>query len=138
MADSLTIGQLAKRAGVKVETIRFYERRGLLAEPGRSPSGYRQYPLEIVARVKFIRRAKSLGFTLNDIQSLLALSEGPGSCRDIRAQALAKVEEVEQRIQDLQRVRSALRELAGRCEEDAGAPRECPILKALYSDEGGL
>lgn len=74
--EALTIGQLARHAGVGVETIRFYEREGLLAEPERRPSGYRQYPAEVVRRVRFIRHAKELGFTLREIQGLLELSVG--------------------------------------------------------------
>ena len=93
--EALTIGQLARQAAVGVETIRFYEREGLLAEPERRPSGYRQYPAEVVRRVRFIRHAKELGFTLKEIQELLELRVDPvSSCADVRRHARAKIADI--------------------------------------------
>ena len=130
--ETLSIGQLAKRAGVGVETIRFYERKGLIAEPARRPSsGYRQYPEEVVRRVRFIRRAKALGFTLREIQDLLELNASPHStCAEVRSKAEAKLVDVRQKIRDLQRIERALATLAASC-KGSGPIESCPILAAL-------
>jgi len=127
----LTIGQVARRAGLGVETVRYYEREGLLAAPDRRPSGYRAYPEGVVARLRFIRRAKELGFTLREIKDLLELTADPATTRaELRGRAEAKVADVEARIADLTRVRDALRDLASQC--DGHGPLDgCPILHAL-------
>lgn len=128
---ALTIGQLAKRAGVGVETIRFYEREGLLAEPARLASGYRQYPPEAVDRVRFIRRAQRLGFKLGEVKELLALRENPeAGCRDVREKATAKLTDIDARIADLQAMRADLARLVARCEGE-GPASGCPILTAI-------
>src|SRR5688572_27027868 len=96
----LTIGQLAKRAGVNLETIRYYERRGLLSEPPRRASGYRQYRPDVVARIRFIKRAQELGFSLNEIHELLSLRvEAATVCSDVKQRAEAKVAEIEQKME---------------------------------------
>ncbi len=129
--NGLRIGQLATATDVGVETLRFYERRGLLAEPPRRRSGYRQYPREAVARVRFIRRAKELGFTLRQIGELLQLRVDPDkSCADVRAVAKAKIADVEARIDDLGRIKAALERLARAC-RGKGPTSECPILDAI-------
>ncbi len=131
---ALTIGQVAKQAGVGVETIRFYERSGLLKEPPRSRSGYRKYPADAVARVMFIRRAKDLGFTLNEIADLLALRvDADTTCADVKARADAKIAGIEDRIRELQRMKRALTRLAASCHGSEPAS-ECPILEALQED----
>ena len=133
--SDLTIGKLASAAGVGVETIRFYERQGLLPEPRRRRSGYRQYPPEAVARVLFIRRAKRLGFTLKQITDLLELRVDPDkSCADVRALAEAKIVDVDQKMRELQRIKSALKKLASTCRGE-GPTRECPILDAIETDD---
>jgi MerR family copper efflux transcriptional regulator len=133
--ESITIGQLAKAAGVGVETVRFYEREGLVAEPPRKRSGYRQYPVEAIARVRFIRRAKDLGFTLKEITELLELRIDPQkSCADVRALAKAKIADVETRIQDLTRLKNALETLSRAC-RGQGPTSECPILDAITARE---
>src|SRR5262245_35107394 len=109
----LTIGQVAREAGVGVETVRFYEREGLLDEPARRASGYRQYTRDAVARLRFIRRAKELGFTLKEIGELLALRDDPGA--DVRARAAAHLTDIEARIRDLTRMRGALVQLIDTC-----------------------
>ncbi|MEM9557344.1 MAG: MerR family DNA-binding protein [Acidobacteriota bacterium] len=134
--DTLTIGQLARAADVGVETIRFYERRGLLAEPPRRPSGYRQYEPEAADRLRFIRRAKELGFTLDEIGELLALRARPTENRDrVRAAASAKIDDIERRIADLEQMRGVLARLVSACEERSehadAAMSGCPILEAL-------
>ena len=127
----LTIGQLASRAEVGVETLRFYERRGLIADPPRRPSGYRQYPPETVDRLRFIRRAKELGFSLDEIAELLTLRSSPAENRgQVRRTARAKIADIEQRIADLERMRRTLLKLTDACEHGR-ASEECPILAAL-------
>lgn len=133
--DSVTIGQLAKAAEVGVETVRFYEREGLLAPPPRKRSGYRQYPPEAIARVRFIRRAKDLGFTLKEILELLELRIDPDrSCADVRALAKAKIADVDVKLADLVRIKSALETLARAC-RGKGPTSECPILDAIVAPE---
>lgn len=129
-----TIGQVARDVGVGVETVRFYERKGLIAEPPRSGSGYRQYPPEAVERLRFIRRAKELGFTLDEIAELLAL--GGDACAQVRSLALAKVEDVEARIADLERMATVLRGLVDSCDRGEAAPG-CPILETIREGARG-
>lgn len=130
---AMTIGEVARRAGVKVETLRYYERHGLVPEPARSAAGYRQYGADTVRRIRFIRRAKALGFTLAEIRELLGLRAAPGvSCADVRAQAEAKIAEIDTRLQALVRMKSALARLAREC--GTGPVSECPILEALDAD----
>lgn len=133
--QALTIGRLARQAGVGVETIRFYEREGLIAQPDRRPSGYRQYQPDVVRRVRFIRHAKELGFTLKEIQELLELRVDPRStCEDVRKRAQAKVADIEKRIASLDRMKTALVRLGRRC-RGKGPTSECPILEELDRDE---
>lgn len=128
---ALSVGQVARRAGVGVETVRFYERQGLLAEPARKASGYRQYGDEAVAVLRFIRRAKLLGFTLKEIKGLLALRLDGGATRAaVRKQATAKVADIEAKIRDLRRMQAALAGLTAACHGD-GPAAGCPILEAL-------
>ncbi len=129
--ETMTIGKVARLAEVGVETIRFYEREGLIEQPPRRASGYRQYPQATVDRVRFIRRAKELGFSLKEIRELLALRMGPGTtCADIRERAENKIKDIEDRIRRLQRIKRALKKLIATC-SDQGAISECPILDAL-------
>lgn len=130
----LTIGQVARRGGVGVETVRFYERRGLLSEPPRRESGYRQYPEDVVARLRFIKRAKELGFSLKEIKELLALRVDPTTtCAEVRSKAAAKVADIEEKIQALQRIKKALLQLTAVC-RGRGPTSECPILDALEKE----
>jgi MerR family mercuric resistance operon transcriptional regulator len=127
----LRIGQVARAAGVNIETIRYYERCGLLSDPGRRESGYRAYPPEIVERVQFIKRAQQLGFTLREISGLLALRvDDRATCDQVRTQAEAKLAEIDARIADLQRLRNALASLAAACVH-GGPTGECQLLDAL-------
>lgn len=127
----LTIGQVAKQAGVGVETIRFYERQGLIERPARREGGYRRYPPDAAARVRFIRRAKELGFSLKEISDLLDLRVDPAvSCQDVRARAEAKLADIEGKIAALHRMGEVLRRLVGACQV-AGSTDGCPILGAL-------
>lgn len=127
----MTIGQIAIRSGVGIETVRFYEREGLLAKPERTQSGYRQFDEEVISRLMFIQRAKELGFTLNEIKELLSLRIEPGTCcKNVRAKAESKIADVEGKIRTLQRMKKALVRLTQECCEKGGGS-ECPILDAL-------
>jgi MerR family transcriptional regulator, copper efflux regulator len=129
--NELTIGWVARRAGLAIDTVRYYEREGLLEKPARTSSGYRQYPADAVARLRFIRQAKELGFTLSEIRELLALKVAPGkSCADVRARTKAKIIDIEQRVAQLNRMKRALAKLAVAC-SGRGPTSECPILDAM-------
>lgn len=131
----LSIGQLAKRAGVGIETIRFYEREGLLPEPARLPSGYRQYPPETVDRVKFLRRAQWLGFTLRDAKELLALRDDPAADRaEVRRKAVDKLADIDARLADLQGMRTELARLVAACTGGEGPAAGCPIIAAIDTE----
>lgn len=133
--ESMTVGRVAKAAGVGVETVRFYEREGLIPEPPRRSSGYRQYPPSAVKRIAFIKRAKELGFKLREIRQLLGLRVHPDeACGPVREAAEAKISEVEERIADLKRLKAVLADLVVAC-GDRRETSECPILRAL--DGGG-
>lgn len=114
--EALTTGTVARQAGVGVETIRFYEREGLIENPPRRESGYRQYPQETVSRVRFIRRAKELGFTLKEIKELLELRASPKSrCADVRRRAEATIDDIEQKVSALLGMKEALVKLTAAC-----------------------
>ncbi|MDC4207003.1 MAG: Hg(II)-responsive transcriptional regulator (plasmid) [Candidatus Manganitrophus sp.] len=130
----LTIGQLAKRAGVKIETVRYYERRGLILEPPRRESGYRQYAEDAVARIQFIKRAQELGFSLKEILELLSLRvDRHTTCKDVRQRAEAKISDIEVKIADLKRMKQALVKVTNAC-SGRGPTSECPILEAMNED----
>lgn len=135
---SLTIGALAERAGVGVETVRFYERRGLVRRPPRPRTGYRVYPEDTVGRIRFIRNAQALGFTLQEITALLGLRVTAGtSCAAVRSRAAAKLADVKQRLADLDRIRGALEKLVAAC-PGRGALISCTILEALDSPANSM
>lgn len=128
---SLTIGALARRAGVGVETVRFYERRGLVPRPPRPRSGYRAYPEETIGRIRFIRHAQALGFTLQETAALLALRLTAGSsCTAVRSRAAIKLADVKARIASLANIRDALEKLVATC-PGRGDLSTCTILEAL-------
>lgn len=129
MGSNLTIGKVARAAGVNVETIRYYERLKLLRQPLRPPGGVRRYADDAVARIRFIKRAQELGFSLAEIGRLLALQEAQ-SCAAARALAAEKLVLVEARVIDLERMRGVLVELIGRCDARRGKV-SCPIIETL-------
>ena len=130
--SELTIGSLADEAGVNVETIRYYQRRGLMPEPDRPAHGYRRYGATTVKRVRFIKRAQALGFTLEEIGGLLELDEAH-ACAETRELASHKLEAIETKLADLAAMRKALTALLCQC--DAGAMKgNCPIIHALGAD----
>ncbi len=128
---TFTIGQVAREARVGVETVRFYEREGLIEEPSRRASGYRQFDEAVVDRLRFIREAKELGFTLNEIKELLSLKLDPASsCGNVKDRAEVKIADIEEKIRTLQRMKRALVKLTKACSGD-GPTSECPILESL-------
>ena len=132
--NGLRIGQVAKRAGVGIETVRFYERQGLIPEPPRTSSGYRQFPEETVGQIGFIQRAQELGFSLREIGELLDLRTDESTCNaDIRERAEAKIRDVDARIRDLRRMRSKLDEVTRACSA-SGTAAPCTILNALNDE----
>lgn len=133
MSDDLTIGTLAQRGGVNVETIRYYQRRGLLQEPSKPLGGYRRYSLETVKRVRFIKRAQTLGFTLEEIIGLLVLDEAK-ACVEMREIATKKLELIEGKISDLSKMRTALSSLVRACYASS-ISQPCPIIHLLIQDE---
>ncbi len=129
--QTYTIGQLAKAANVNLETIRYYERRGLVPEPPRNPSGHRQYSDDAVMRTKFIKRTQALGFTLKEISEILLLRmERDTTCGDIKSRVEAKIVDVEQKIADLEQIRDALYRMVRKC-TGKGPVGGCPILETL-------
>ncbi len=129
--QKLTIGQLARLGGVNRETIRYYEREGLLPEPPRTAAGYRIFPREAARRLRFIKRAQELGFSLREVHELLLLRMKPGTKRaEIRARAETKIADIDQKMRDLERIKQTLRKLTGRCER-CGPLAKCPILASL-------
>jgi Hg(II)-responsive transcriptional regulator len=123
-------GELAAEAGVNIQTLRYYERRGILRKPARTPSGYRQYPPDAVRLIRFIKRAQQLGFTLDEIEELLQLRDGgDGSCAEVRSAAETKIRDVDAKIAALKAVRRALATLVATCARNR--ERRCPILEAL-------
>jgi MerR family transcriptional regulator, mercuric resistance operon regulatory protein len=126
--SSLTIGRLAKAAGVNIETIRHYQRRGLIDEPEKPLTGFRQYPIEIIDRIRFIKRAQHLGFSLKEIQDLLLL--GDEHCSDVRALAEEKRENIHAQVKGLLTVQSALDELIDACKTDPTS-KQCALIETL-------
>ena len=134
---TLSIGQVAHQAGVGVETIRFYEREGLLEEPPRKSSGYRQYSDQVVKRIHFIKRAQRLGFSLKEINELLLLRvDAQTTCEEVKQHTEAKIAEVERKLVELQRMRLALLQVASLC-TGKGPASACPMLDALDQQEPG-
>lgn len=125
------IGQVARQSGVGVETVRFYEREGLIPQPPRPESGFRRYPQDVVSRIRFIQRSKALGFSLREIKELLLLRvDSATSCGEVKKRAEAKIDDIERKIYALQEMRKALARLTAAC-RGKGPTGECPILEAL-------
>lgn len=131
MQNDLTIGKLAKHAGVNVETIRYYQRRGLLDEPDKPLRGYRHYPADMVKRVRFIKRAQALGFTLEEIAELLRL-DAIGACAETQELATRKLALIKGKLADLTAMRKTLTVLVAQC--DNSNRRACPIIETLARD----
>ena len=125
----LKISQVGKEAGVNIETVRYYEKVKLISEPERTESGYRVFLPEVVQRIRFIKRSQDLGFTLAEIQELLALTESGCTCGEVRQFTSQKLEEVESKIRDLENIKSVLQNLLSKCGE--GTINTCPIIEKL-------
>lgn len=135
MTTELTIGKLAEQAQVNIQTIRYYERRGLLRDPERTASNYRVYGGDTLRRVRFIRRAQELGFTLGEIKELLELRASLRSCcADVRERSEAKIRDIEEKVRTLRAMRKALARLVRAC-SGRGPVTECPILESLEDEE---
>lgn len=133
--NGLTIGQLAKQSNVHVETLRYYERRGLVSAPPRTVSNYRVYSSENLRRVKFIKQAQELGFSLEEIKRLLALRAAPRArCADVRDYAIHKIDDIQEKIRRLKRMHRSLKKLLRECSGDLPVT-ECPILESLASEK---
>lgn len=136
-AVALTRGGLAKRAGVHAETLRFYERQGLLPPPPRGRRGYRLYPRSSVERVRFIKRAQGLGFTLQEVRELLScLESAESTCGDVRQRLERKLEELRRRMEDLRSQHEALTRFAASCPGD-GPIDACPLRRGLEENCSG-
>ena len=130
----MKIGSVAEAAGVEVSTVRYYERRGLLAEPPRTASGYRQYDEAVIDRIRFVRQAQDLGFTLEEIEELLALRvEDPSSCGLVEEATRAKLRSVDAKVRELSRLRGVLARLVRSCEARE-TTEECPVLGMLEEE----
>ena len=130
----LNIGSLAKQAEVNIQTIRYYERRGLLPEPERTASNYRVFTGDTVRRVRFIKRAQDLGFSLTEIKELLELRAAPRSCcQDARERSEAKIKDIEEKVRTLEGMKKALSKLVRAC-SGRGPVTECPILDSMDSE----
>lgn len=131
------IGELARLTGVNIETVRYYERRQLLPEPERTPSGYREYDQHDLLRFRFILRAKELGFTLSEIDELLSLRVDPQrTADDVRVRAEEKIATTDRKIRDLKRIRAALQHLVGSCQAH-GPVSQCALIHAIEEAEEG-
>jgi MerR family mercuric resistance operon transcriptional regulator len=128
--EPMTIGVLARAAGVNVETIRFYQRRGLMPEPDRPLGSIRRYGAAELGRIRFIKSAQRLGFTLNEVADLLELEDGT-HCQQARERGRKKLDDVRARMADLKRIEAALANLIARCSARRGRVR-CPLIDALH------
>ena len=124
-------GELAQQSGCNIETVRFYERLGLLPAPPRTAGGHRDYAAEHLRRLTFIRRSRALGFTLDEVRSLLALVGGDWTCAEVRAMTIEHLADVRRKIADLEKLERVLEDMTAQCE--GGALPECPIVDALTS-----
>ena len=128
-SNTLTIGKVADQAGVHVETIRYYQRLGLIGEPVRALGRIRRYDEKAICRLRFIKRAQQLGFSLDEVRNLLALEDGQ-SCSETRALAQKKLAAIDERVADLKRMQKLLKNLIAECERGK-RPRACPIIATL-------
>ncbi len=132
-SDRLSIGQLAKRVDCKVETVHYYEKSGLMPKPPRTIGGHRIYGLDHAKRLKFIRRSRELGFSIEQIRSLLRYIDEPGhSCSEVKGVAMAQIRDVQQKIDDLKRLETALAKMIRQCKGDNYSTEDCPIIDALF------
>jgi len=127
-----TIGRLATAAGVNVETVRYYQKVGLINEPPKPQQGFRQYPYAMLEKLRFIKRAQKLGFSLQEITDLFEL--GDGQCRDVRRRAEEKCQKIEKQIRDLQALQNTLQDLISACHA-GNDTQQCPIVETLLAQD---
>lgn len=133
----LTVGELAQHTDCKVETVRYYEKIGLLPQPPRSPGGHRLYPFDSLKRLTFIRRSRELGFSIEQVRNLLHIIDEPHhTCGEVKALTLAQAHEIQQKINDLKRLQKALNDMASKCKGKSFNVNDCEIIDALYSGRG--
>jgi Hg(II)-responsive transcriptional regulator len=135
--NGLTISQIAKASNVNIETVRYYERRGLISEPPRTESGYRMFTKGVIQDIKFIKRAQDLGFTLEEIKKLLSASNDDESFRseEMYEFATGKIQEIEAKLNEFNNMKSLLEDLAGKCPGSGVPKNQCPIIKNLSEGE---
>lgn len=130
-----SVGELANAGGCTVETVRYYEKIGLLPEPPRSAGGHRIYVLEQLKRLSFIRRSRELGFPIDQIRELLRCVDEPGhSCGDLQDMAMLQSSAIQQKIDDLLRLQHALNDMSARCKGKGYPLKDCPVIEALFRD----
>jgi len=135
-STQFTIGQLAKRAKCKVETVHYYEKSGLMPEPPRTEGGHRIYALSHIKRLNFIRRCRELGFSIKQITELLKFIDEPNHyCGEVKAMAMLQVREAQQKIDDLQRLKMTLNDMVSKCKGAGYSIDDCPIIDALYIED---
>ena len=132
---TMKIGELARLAGSNAETIRYYERVGMVSPPNRTESGYRTYTHADVDRLRFISRGRELGFSIEEIRALLAIADGAGGCADVYALTTQHLDVVRRKIADLRKLQRILSDTAARCARDASP--DCPIIEALAAPQQG-
>ena len=130
-----SVGELAAAGGCKVETVRYYEKVGLMPEPPRTEGGHRLYSLDLLKRLTFIRRSRELGFPIEQIRELLRFVDEPGhTCGEVKGMAILQSRAAQEKIDDLKRLQKALNNMAARCKGKSYPLRDCPIIEALYKD----
>ena len=134
--QQFSIGQLAKKAQCKVETVHYYEKSGIMPEPPRTEGGHRIYSLSDVKRLNFIRRCRDLGFSIEQIKEMLKFIDEPGHyCGEVKAMAMVQSRMVQEKIDDLKRLQSALNAMVSQCKGEAYTVDDCPIIESLYVDQ---
>ena len=135
MKSLLTIGKLASASNVNIETVRFYERKGILKQP-KKQGAFRYYPEEYISRIRFVKRSQELGFTLKETQELLDLKiKEQSKCSDVLSKTEEKIQEINQKINDLKKMKKSLKKLANCCEDREQPLSDCPILEC-FIDKG--
>lgn len=134
----LTVGILAEKTGCNAETVRYYEKTGMMPEPSRSAGGHRLYTSDHIKRLLFIRRCRELGFNIERVKDMLRFIDEPNhACCEVRAKTVAHIEDIQRKIADLSRLAAALQSMQAHCQDGSQSAKDCPIIEALYDTEGG-
>ncbi|MBK9293412.1 MAG: MerR family DNA-binding protein [Oligoflexia bacterium] len=130
--EKLTIGNLAKASGIGVEAVRFYQREGLIQEPQKPTRGYREYSIDTISKIKFIKRCQELGFSLREIKEIIAFNSKQGStCSEVRKKTIKKLEEINEKIENLKQMKKSLEELKCACDKGKSALSKCDVTKCF-------